>query len=155
MQSITIIYAQCDEKTGCINLKKVWVMSRGLAQKQSAICSKINLLSMYKIQMRERNWILHIQTDNCIMHSRILELNLVHIQIKLSFHTLLLCFVHESPSCLPSCLSVILDQSFIRDSVLLLFPLELKMVDVYFLCLKVVQKSFWLYEREDCKGDIT
>lgn len=100
-------------KLDCINLRKLWVMSRGLAQMQGAMCAEINLLSISKIQMKERNRTLHTETHNCTMHSWIWELNLVHIQIKFSFHTLLLCFVHEKPSCLPSCLSVVLDHSFI------------------------------------------
>lgn len=42
-------------KLECINLKKLWVVSRSLAQMQGAICSEINLLSISKTQMREGN----------------------------------------------------------------------------------------------------
>lgn len=84
---------------------------------QGAICSEIYLAFISNIHMKEGNRLLNTEMHNCtIIHLGILELNLVDIQIKFSFHTLLLYFLHERPSCLPSCLSVILDHSFISGN---------------------------------------
>lgn len=130
-------------------------MSGGLAQRQGAVCSEINLLSISKIQMREWNWIFHTQTHNCTMHPGILELNLVHIQIKLSFHIFLLCFVHERPSCLPSCLSFILDHSFLLVRFCTLsISFGTKNCRLIFSLFEGHTKGFWFYEHEDYKEDI-
>lgn len=63
------------------------------------------------------------------------------------------CFIHEKPSCLPSCISLILDHSFISGFVLLLFPSVLKMVESLFPASEGHTESFWFYENRDNKRD--